>query len=160
MPTLMRAVKRLRDRWLLPTSGTVSFKDLDLRFKPVRDRSLRSLLAKMNMLADAAKPVGGSTKPYYRRYKPTPQVVSEFASDNTHIQLTKAHIEPYGEPNPVLAANRLFDKRAAAAISDAVGINFVHSNGSIEFGPKQWPNVEWKVVDVVLSFPLAFPFHG
>ena len=112
-----------------------------------------------------------STRPYYRRSRPEPQNIADFASDNTHIDLTNAHMDAYVvsgavislkdvvkrlrdhgrlppsetisvidlnerfKPilpgsmrslllkmlDPVADANGLFDKRAAAAVSDAVG---------------------------------------
>ena len=80
MPTLMQAIKRLRDRWILPPSGTVSVKALNQRFQPIPSGSTRSLLLKMNMLADEAQPVGGSTHPYYRRSKPVPRDATRIAS--------------------------------------------------------------------------------
>lgn len=122
MPTLRQAVKRLRDRWLLPTSGPVSAKDLNQRFQPVPYGSLRSLLLKMNMLADVAEPVGGSTHPYYRRYKPKPQDASLIDSDTAYIDLTNVHLPPYGDLNTVAEAVRLFDARSAAAVSAATGL--------------------------------------
>lgn len=115
-----QAVKRLRDRWILLTSGNVSVRGLNQRFQPAPPGSIRSLLLKMNTLADVAMPVGGGTHPYYRRSMPAPQNLGSFASDNTHIDLTNAHLEPYGVSNPVIEANHLFDKRAAAAVSGAV----------------------------------------
>ncbi len=122
MSALRQTVKRLSDRWILPTSGNVSIRDLNQRFQPVPPGSLRSLLLKMNLLADVAKPVGGSTHPYYCRSKPTPQRLRDFASDRQRIDLTNAHLPSFGEPHPVDEAIRLFDKRAAAVISAAVGL--------------------------------------
>src|ERR1700731_5059580 len=81
MPTLMQSIKRLRDRWLLPPGGTVSVKDLDRRFQPAQPGSLRSLLLKMNTLADEAKPAGGSTEPYYRNSLPKPAKNKGFVRD-------------------------------------------------------------------------------
>lgn len=54
MPALMQAVKRLRDRSILPTSGSVNIRDLSERFHPVPAGSMRALLLKMNMLAEVA----------------------------------------------------------------------------------------------------------
>lgn len=120
----MQAIKRLRDRGILPRSDTVSVRDLNQRFQPVPSGSMRSLLLKMNTLADVAKPVGGSTHPYYRRSMPAPQKVGDFASDTTHIDLTNAHMPAYpSEPVELSAFNSLFDARAAAAVSDATGFS-------------------------------------
>src|SRR6185295_10646081 len=94
--SLKQVVKRLRDKGTLPPSETVSVKYLIQRFQPDPRGSMRSLLLKM--LASAGGP--------------------------PHIDLTNAHMEPYGVSNPVAEANRLFDKRAAAAVLAAVGINF------------------------------------
>jgi len=122
MPTLMQAVKRLRDRWILPPRGIVSVKDLNQRFQPIQPGSVSSLLLKMNTLADEAQPVGGSTHPYYRRSMPAHFDARIIASDTTNIDLTNVHLPPYGELNTVAEAVRLFDARAAAAVSAATGI--------------------------------------
>lgn len=151
MPTLRQAVKRLRDRWLLPTSGPVSARDLNQRFQPVPSGSLQSLLLKMNEIADVAKPVGGSTHPYYRRPKPTPQNIADFSGGHTHIDLTNAHMEPYGVPDPVTEATRLYDKRAAAAVYAAVGP---------QRGVRIFPNVKWKPLDFGMGESVPdWPFH-
>ena len=124
MPTMRQAVKRLRDRWLLPPAGTVSVSDLIQRFRPVPRDSFRSLLSKMNMLADVAEPVGGSTHPYYRRTKPNTSTydAAKIASNTAYIDLTEVHLPPYGALNTVSEAVRHFDGRAAAAVSSAVGL--------------------------------------
>jgi hypothetical protein len=126
MPKLRDAVKRLRDRWLLPPSGTVTVTDLIQRFQPLRPGSLRSLLSKMNMVADVAEPIGGSTRPYYQRTKPQPQNANAFVIGRVDLQ--SAHLPPYATPDVsgtlpdlVPAANSLFDARAAAAVRAAVG---------------------------------------
>jgi hypothetical protein len=62
----------------------------------------------------------GSTHPYYRRTKPEPQDFGKFHSDRSHIDLTYAHMDPYGVADPVAEANRRFDRRAAAAIATDV----------------------------------------
>src|ERR1700730_5182752 len=66
------------------------------------------------------------TRPYHRRFRPTPQDSSLFNFDR--IDLTVAHLEPYPKPDPpgVLPdsrpkANSLFDGRAAAAVRASVG---------------------------------------
>jgi len=96
MPTLMQSIKRLRDRWLLPPGGTVSVKDLDRRFQPAQPGSLRSLLLKMNTLADEAKPAGGSTEPYYRRSLPKPAKNKGFVRDISLKNLVE-RLEDQGE---------------------------------------------------------------
>jgi hypothetical protein len=64
------------------------------------------------------------TQPYHRRPKPEPQEITNFASDRAHIDLTYAHMEPYGVADPVAAANRRFDRRAAAAVMTEASGNF------------------------------------
>jgi|GEM_PF-1107350 len=133
MPTLRRTVKRLRDRWILPENEIIRVKDLDQRFQPLARGSLRSLLSKMNGIADDAKPVGGSTHPYYRRSKPSPRDATRIASNTDYIDLTNVHLPPYLPPGkdvdgtkavslPVAAATGLFDARAAAVVSAEVGL--------------------------------------
>ena len=122
MRTLRQSLKRLHDRWLIQTGSTVSVKDLNQRYQPIPAGSMKSLLAIMNNIADMAQPVGGSHHPYYRRIMPTPQKIRDFSSDTSHIDLTHAHMEPYGVSDPVAEANRLFDARAAAAVSNAAGV--------------------------------------
>lgn len=122
MPALRQAVKRLRDRWLLPPSGSASVNDLIQRFQPVPRGSFRALLSKMNAVADVAQPVGGSTHPYYRRSIPAPRDATRIASNTDYIDLTNVHLPPYGVSNPVAAAAGLFDSRAAAVVSAATGL--------------------------------------
>src|SRR6185369_652224 len=74
--------------------------------------------------------LGGTIHPYYQRRLPTPQIESDFASDTFHIDLANAHIPEYGASNTVAEANRLFDKRAAAAVRNSVGI---------DVGVRIWP---------------------
>jgi hypothetical protein len=119
MPTLIQAVKRLSDRWLLPPRGTVSVKDLNQRFQPIPSGSMRSLLLKIDTLADEAQPVGGSTHPCYSRAKPTTLLRLDHHV-GTEIDLTDAHLPSYGESNTVDEAVRLFDARAGAAIRAAI----------------------------------------
>ncbi|MEJ7680532.1 MAG: hypothetical protein WKG06_22305 [Segetibacter sp.] len=61
-----------------------------------------------------AKPVGGSTHPYYSRFMPAPFDARTIDSDITHIDLTNVHLPPYGVSNTVAEAVRFFDARAAA----------------------------------------------
>jgi hypothetical protein len=122
MPSLRQSVKRLRDRWILPPSGTVSVNDLIQRFQPTQSGSLRSLLLTMNVLADVAEPVGGSTHPYYRRPKHTHHDATRIASNTDYIDLRNVHLPPFGVSNPVAEAAGLFDSRAAAAVSAATGL--------------------------------------
>ena len=83
---------------------------------------MRALLLKMNMIADVAEPVGGSTHPYYRRSRPMPQNLFDFASDTTHIDFTHANLAPYPpEPVDLAAFTSSFDARGAAAVSNATG---------------------------------------
>jgi hypothetical protein len=120
MPTLRQAVRRLRAQGILPPSGTVSVKALNHQFRPLSRGSTRSLL--LAMLASYVERGGGSTHPYYRRSKPTPHNLFDFASDTTHIDFTHAHMPAYPPPRVELSAfTSLFDSRAAAAVSNAVG---------------------------------------
>src|SRR2546430_17639629 len=98
---------------------------------------MRSLLLKMNTLADVAEPVGGGTHPYYRRYKPTPKDEYLIDSDTTYIDLTNVHLPPYGESNTVAEAVRLFDARAARAVKAAVGWFYIDH---MEFIPSDHPS--------------------
>ena len=65
------------------------------------------------------------THPLYRRSKPTPFDARKTASDTTHIDLSNVHLPSYGELNTVNEAVRLFDARAAAAVSAATGFGAV-----------------------------------
>ena len=147
MPALKKTVKRLRDRWLLPAGDSFSVKDLNQQFQPAPPGSMRSLLSKMNALANVARPVGGGTHPYYRRNKPTPQALIDFASDTTHIDFTHAHTPTYPpEPVALSAYTSLFDARAAAAISDAAGFF-----GTLRVSPGD-PPAGKHLEDVLLEF--------
>lgn len=153
MPTLKQAVRRLRAQWILPPSGTVSLKDLHHQFRPIKRGSTRSLL--LTMQANYVDRGGGSTHPYYRREMPEPQKLSDFAKDFTHIDLTNAHMEPNRVSNPVEEANRLFDKRAAAAVRAAV---------SLDQGIRIYPNVKWVPIPVppldgLSTVFITLPFH-
>jgi hypothetical protein len=120
MPTLKQAIKRLRAQWILPPSGTVRLKDLHHQFRPIKRGSTRSLL--LTMFASYVEQGGGSTHPYYRRSRPVPQSLLDFASDTTHIDFTHAHMPAYPpEPVELSVFTLLFDARAAAAVSDATG---------------------------------------
>jgi hypothetical protein len=59
-----------------------------------------------------------SAHPLYCRPKQA-RVDDEIESDGVHIDLSHVHMEPFGDSNSVSEANRLFDKRAAAAVSTA-----------------------------------------
>ena len=121
MPTLRHAVKRLRDRWLLPANRTISVKDLDQRFQPSPRSSLRALIMKMGENLGEHS-VESSIHPCYRRSKPMPHDLIDFSSDTTHIDFTHAHTPAYlPEPVELSVFTSLFDARAAAAVSDAVG---------------------------------------
>lgn len=65
----------------------------------------------------------GTLRPYYQRRMPAPQRETDFASDTYHIDFSNAHLAPYGVQDPVAEANRLFEKRTAAALRAAVGID-------------------------------------
>jgi hypothetical protein len=59
----------------------------------------------------------GSQQPYYRKSMPQEsQSVDDYHGDLSHIDLTYAHMDPYGQPDPVAEAVRRFDRRAAAAV--------------------------------------------
>lgn len=122
MASLLRAVKRLRDRWILPISGTVSVRDLIQRFQPVPSGSMRSLLLKMNMLADVAEPAGGSKHPYYHRRVIGPYHVITSQSDGSHVDLRHVHLPCYGNLNTVAEAVRRFDARTAEFVRASTGI--------------------------------------
>ncbi len=72
----------------------------------------------------------GTLRPYYERRLPAPQRETDFVSDTYRIDFSKAHMQPYGVMDPVREANRLFDKRAAAAIRASTGI---------DIGVNVWP---------------------
>jgi hypothetical protein len=131
--SLKHTIKRLRVKGTLPPSQIVSVKDIIQQFKPQPLDSMRSLLLKM--LANLGEP--------------------------PRIDLINAHMEPYGVLNPVAEANRLFDKRAAAAIRAAVGIDFSFkdSNGNFqkEFGPRIWPDIGWEEIPIGARHP-RFPY--
>lgn len=65
----------------------------------------------------------GTIRPYYRRAIPAPQRETDFASDTYHVDFSNAHMASYGVENPVAEADRLFQKRVAAAIRASVGID-------------------------------------
>lgn len=62
--------------------------------------------------------------PLYRRDLPeTQHHIKDFAGDVFHIDLTNAHTEPYpADPGDLAVFTKLFDARAAAAISDLAGL--------------------------------------
>jgi hypothetical protein len=120
MPTLRETIKRLSDRWLLAASDSVSVKDLNQRFPPVQSGSLRSLLLRLNALADEAKPIGGGFRPYYYRHKPTIILPIDHGRGTEFIDLTNIHLPSYGPFNTVAEAVRLFDARAGAAVHAAI----------------------------------------
>lgn len=64
----------------------------------------------------------GTTHPLYLRSKPTPRDPTRIASNTDYIDLRNVHLPPYGVSNPVTEAARLFDSRAAAAVSAATGL--------------------------------------
>jgi hypothetical protein len=81
-----------------------------------------------------------SKAPYYRRRIPMPQTEADFASDGTRIDLSRAHMDPYGTPDPVAVASSLFDRRAAAVVRAAVAVDGVGDAGPVSI----FPNVTWK----------------
>ena len=78
------------------------------------------------------------TYPLYCREMPIPQTLGSFASDAYHIDLSneEVHLPPYGELNTVDEAVRLFDARAAAAVSAATGF------GAVRVFPEGSPETE------------------
>ena len=92
--SLKQVVKRLRRQGVLPRAAAPSVKDLDQRFQPLLPGSMRSLLVRM--LANV---------------------------ERSSISLANAQTTPYGVSDPVAEANRLFDARAAAAVSTAANSN-------------------------------------
>ncbi|MEK0155163.1 hypothetical protein [Arthrobacter oryzae] len=123
MPALLRTVRGLRKHGKLPDAVTVGVRDLLRQAAPPDGGSVRSLLGKLQAsLAEPWSPIGGSTHPLYRRSRPAPFNLGSFASDTTHIDLTNAHRPSYpADPGNLAAFNDLFDARAAAAVSCAVG---------------------------------------
>jgi hypothetical protein len=61
-----------------------------------------------------------SERPYYWRWAPAAQQERDYLSDGTHVDLTNAHMAPYGTPDPVAVARSLFDRRGAMALGPAV----------------------------------------
>ena len=104
----------------LPPMSTISVKGL-LRhhtLQPIPGGSVQHLLLKM------------------RGVDPAPRV-----------NLTMAHMEPYGVADPVAEATRQFEQRAAAAVFASAGIDFAFK-GSTDvidrFGPRVLPRNEWE----------------
>ena len=59
-----------------------------------------------------------------------------------HVDLTHAHMPPYGQGANLPEARRLFDARAAAAVASAVALGGLGENGP----PRIWPPVQWRSV--------------
>lgn len=78
--------------------------------------------------------------PYFHRRAPSPgRPSSAFASCGDHVDLSSAHLLPYPGGDALPAAADLFDARAAACISAAVGMS-----GTAALGPvRVWPLIEW-----------------
>jgi len=92
-------------------------------WQQVRALTVRLLLpAAMVAIGCLGTVKAGSTHPFYRRRTPAAQNQQDFSGDTTHVDLTSAHTPPFGASNSVPEALRLFDARAAAAVSDATAI--------------------------------------
>jgi len=108
-------------------------------------------------------------RPYFKRIRPNPQDPSWFAfSDpDNRIDLRVKHLPPYPEPDSSGAmpdsrrlANDLFDNRAAAAVSAAVG-----DPGAVRVRPQsgnldpnallEWKDYEGKAPNVFIMTPKA-----
>ena len=116
-------VGRLRAANRLPAGNGFSVRALMQTFPPSPPGSVRSLVSKMLVVAGVSP----------------------------HVDLMHAHLEPYDVAEPVAEASRLFDKRAAAAVSGTV---------SIQLGVRVFPNVKWMPLKIV-GLPLGpnWPFH-
>lgn len=81
------------------------------------------------------------TYPLYCRSMPKHwDTATKMASNTDYIDLTHAHMDAYGVSDPVTKANCLFDKRAAAAVSAATGLENgvqVHPSGKQETEPTE-----------------------
>src|SRR5262245_24953484 len=98
-------VDRLRAAKIVSPGNELNISALMTAFPPSPKGSMRSLLSKMLVVAGVSP----------------------------HIDITYAHMQPYGAPDPVGEAKRLFDKRAAAA---------VHGLVSRHLGVKIYPNIK------------------
>lgn len=85
-----------------------------------------------------------TTHPYFHRRARFPQKPSwAFSSCGDHIDLSNAHLPAYPAGDAVPMAQKLFDARAAAAVSTAVGMD----GPTYKAGPVRiWPAVQWKRV--------------
>src|SRR5260370_10987102 len=119
--SIKQVVRRLRNHGKIVSNATTSVKVLIHQVKPQPTSSVRALLVKMFAM--------GGFSPY--------------------IDLSNAHLDSYGVLNPVTEANRLFVKRAAAALYASVG----HKRGVRIF-----PNVIWKSI-AIGGIKVKLPFH-
>ena len=88
MFSVRKSVKRLTDRFLLPEEATISGIDLCRKFNANPRGSLKALLTLMNQIADSARPMEGSTHPYFRRQTPDPQDYRDYDSDSNPLAPT------------------------------------------------------------------------
>jgi hypothetical protein len=119
MPSLLHAVRRLRDRRLLPGNKIVSTRELNRLLQPVSRGSLGAIVKALDFLADRAQPVGGSINPYFRKARVKRFDASRIGNNTDHIDLTNVRLPAYGAT--VSDAASLFEARAAAAIRSATG---------------------------------------
>ena len=122
-----RKAMKPNNKTLYRKCGTPNSSRLASRFPAyakLARRGIAGLLACMVVLPSVPA-LAANTHPYYQRRKLVPQDPTKFASDHSHIDLTNAHLDPYydGVSDPVAAAKKLFDARAAAAASDAAGVS-------------------------------------
>lgn len=121
MATLRRALGRLREHGDWPAADAVRVRELARYFSPAPPVSVRLLLRRMELRLQPVAVEHHPWRPLYRRRRPKPQGRGDHESDLAHIDLRRAHLAPYGEPDPVGQAGRLFDARTAAAIKAQVG---------------------------------------
>ena len=142
MFSVRKSVKRLTDRFLLPEEATISGIDLCRKFNANPRGSLKALLTLMNQIADSARPMGGSTHPYFRRQTPDPQDYRDYDSDSNplapHIDLRHVVVPPGRIPDESASsldeAIAKFDARAASVILDSAQPTFIHKQQEIAFG--------------------------
>jgi hypothetical protein len=120
--SIKQVVRRLRNHGKLPTTATVSVKGLVQQFKPHPKSSVRSLLVKLYAMAGFS--------PY--------------------VDLLHSHLDSYDVADPVTEANRLFVKRAAAAVYASVGP---------KRGVRVFPNVKWETITIGGLLGAKWPYH-
>lgn len=85
-----------------------------------------------------------SHRPYYRRARVERQSETVAASDGQQVDLSHAWPLPAGDP--VTRARELFDRRAAAVVRAAIGLDGSDGDGP----PRIWPLIGWTVDTSVL----------